>query len=66
MVPAKTAATEGATDVRFGQKRTCSAKVDVRFNPKADICGARGHTRLIPESGHRAAPNCFELDRSPI
>ena len=29
---------------------------DVRFGSKADMCGAIGHVRLTPESGHLRLP----------
>jgi len=38
MLPAKAVGPEGVIDFRFG--------------PKADMCGARGHVRFTPESGH--------------
>jgi hypothetical protein len=28
---------------------------DVRFGSKADMCGAIGHVRITPESGHPAS-----------
>jgi hypothetical protein len=27
-------------------------RADVRFGSKADMCGAKGHVRFTPESGH--------------
>ena len=33
----------------LGQKQTCAAhKADVRFTPKADMCSAQAHVRLVP------------------
>jgi len=42
----------------LGQKQTFATQNGMSAShPKADIRGARGHARLIPESGHLAAPN---------
>ena len=50
----------------LGQKQTCALQhLMPALPPKADIRGARGHARLIPESGHRAAPNPWLLRVGP-
>jgi hypothetical protein len=39
------------TEHRTG-KNYRAGRGNVRFGSKADICGAKGHVRFTPESGH--------------